>query len=535
MTTGLIFNRKMKSRTRMLSKARDGTITTRDISTTYVQVSQPFPESSYPNHQDLEFDDDRKIWPARHIEEHPFVETIREGVLQYRLQSASHFDIPIEVHQTRSSAYAVVSTHLSPSFKIEILFHDFNNRKLYRICRLKSRKSSHKIPEVPAGNIQVREYDRNVSLNDFLNARFPTWPEAVKAETLHAWWNENGKTFEWTMLPTELKERIIQFCMHRSQDRNYGHRVSYSPDQRARRRKVPHEVTNILRGWLSLLHVSHQVRAITLRLCSVGSSDVALSEGLTVVASSNFEFKDRIRCLRYHYQLVEPNGIPVDEKTSALADTYKRFPKIFPELKQYATLWHGIRRVSLQMGFLDYFNFFKVTVGGFERFWRPNHVDYELFEQLPHLNELIINLPDITGRLEDKPAQPSPPLFYEDFVCPRILHQFIYEQAAEVLAPYQNVKMYGFIDESEALRFRALRENTRRNLKFTTKELDELYAEGGGGVELEESVKPGVKTRETEDKSMHTQLPIEYQRDFWPPKCDCAVRCRKLLLRGRYN
>ncbi|KAF1841653.1 uncharacterized protein K460DRAFT_170891 [Cucurbitaria berberidis CBS 394.84] len=534
-TTSLQSNWKKKYRTRTLSKAQGGTVCTMAVSTTFIEVSRPLPAPVYSAHQDLDFNDDRKIWSTRHIEEHPFVETIRMGVLQYRLQSASHFDVSIEVHQTRSSEYAGKPIQLIPSFKIEVLFHDFNNQKLYRICRLKPRRSSRKVHKVLAAHIQVREYDRNVSLHDFLNVNFPILQDPVKAETLHAWWSENGKTFNWIGLPTELKERIIQSCMHRTHEPGNGHRSLQYPRKRDRRRSGPHELTDILGTWSQLLRVSHQVRAITLRLCFVGSSNMTFSKGLCVVVHSCFDFKDSIRRLGKYYQVLEPNSVPVDDKSLTLAKTYKRFPKLFPELKQYATLMHGIRRVCLQMGFLDYLHFFKITAGGFEQYWRSYYVDYEAFEQLPHLSELLIILPDPRGRLEDKSTQHGPPLFYEDFACPRILHRFIYEQAAVVLAPYENVKMYGFIDELEKLRFNALRQNAIKMLKFTGPELYELYAEDGGGIKLEERVIPGVQIQEREEISVDFQQLDATHPNFWPPKCRCAVRCREVLLEDQYN
>ncbi|KAJ4374213.1 hypothetical protein N0V83_002954 [Neocucurbitaria cava] len=495
--------------------------------TTLVQASQF-------DYQDPFFNDSDKIWSTEHIEEHPFVQKIREGVLQYRLQSASHFEVQIDVHQTRSSAYAGRSTKLKPSFKIEILFHDFNARRLLRICRLKPQQGSCTIREDVVGNIQVRDDDRYISLYEFLDTHFPTWPQAVKAETLHAWWNENGKTFDWTGLPTELKERIIKFCMHRSLVTRHTYDIRYYPRKREPRRSGPYEVADQLGRWSSLLGVSRQVRAITLRLCFVGHSRI-YCQGLSIRAYSRLGLKDIVKRLGACYQLLEPNSLPLDDNARALAATHQKYPKIFPELRQYATLWHGVRRVSLQMDFLEYFHFFKVRVGGFEKFWRLNYVDYEVFEQLPHLNEINIKLPRLSGRLEDKSTQPGPPLFYEDFVCPRVLDQFIYEQAAKILAPYRKVKMYGFIDNTEALRFKALLEDAIQTLKFTSQELRELYMEDGGGIVLEEIVIPGVHISETEDRQTSIQRPVEYQREFWPPKCRCAVRCRKVILGDQDN
>ncbi|KAH7402716.1 hypothetical protein BKA66DRAFT_564617 [Pyrenochaeta sp. MPI-SDFR-AT-0127] len=509
------------------------------VSTTIIKVSQsPFVSVSLAG-SDPGFSSDYNIWPIRHYEENPFVESIRKGVLHYRLQSASHFNISIEVNQTKNPDYAGKTNPLRPSFRIEVLFHDFNSRKLYRICRPgcdKDNGARKNCTVLTNKNIRIGDSGAYVPLYDFLSNYFPCIQDVVSADTLYTWWSANGKKFNWKELPTELKERIIHFCMHRSHEPgNSIPKPSHSRKWWSRRRGL-HELTGQLGKWSSLLRVSHQVRAIALRLCFVGGSDMAFDKGLCIVARSYFEFADTIRRLGSYYQLSGPNSVPSDDRTLALAKTYKRFPKIFPQLKQYATIRHGIRRVHLQMGFLNYFHFFKITIGGFDQYWRAYYVDYQVFEQLPNLTELIIKLPDPTGRLDNKAAQPGPPLFYDqDLSCPRILHRLIYEQAAELLAPYDNVEMYGFIDGFEALRFKTLLNHAIETNKFTERDLQELYAENGGGIELEEGVSPSIPAQatETEEKSLNTQQLSEIPHKFWPPKCRCTISCRQLILKNQ--
>jgi hypothetical protein len=250
---------------------------------------------------------------------------------------------------------------------------------------------------------------------------------------------------------------------------------------------------------------------------------------LRIDVTSYLDFIKCVRRLGKHYQMTESDSVPTNDKTLTLVKTYKQFPKIYPHLKQYATFRHGIRKVSMQMDFLNYFHFFRITAGGFKQYWKP-YLDYEVFEMLPHLSELVVKLPDATGLLQDHPRQTGPPLFYgHPFDCPRVLHRLIYEQAAEVLARYGNVTMQGFIDELEDVRFKALRKAAIEGLRFKAHELEELYAEDGGGVELEEIVIPGVKKEETDDKEEDSRYLARIPNAFWPPKCRCEVLCRRVL------
>jgi hypothetical protein len=300
---------------------------------------------------------------------------------------------------------------------------------------------------------------------------------------------QNCKMFNWTGLPTKLKERVILLCMHEP--------LKSTPSKRRRQGRETSEVIDQFGSWKSLLWVSHQVRALALRLRFIGSSYLALGAGLCLDVTPYLGFNSCVRRLGEHYQMTDANGVPTNDKTLALAKTYKQFPNIYPQLEQYAIFRHGIRKICMQMDFLNYFHFFKVTAGNFEQYWKP-YLDYEGFDMLPHLKELIILLPDLRGRLEDTLPQNGPRLFYNyPFACPRILGRLIYEQAAEMLVHRDKVSMHGFIDELQGMRFYALRKKAIENLKFTSQELEELYAQDGGGIELEDSVIPGVEKEKT--------------------------------------
>lgn len=475
------------------------------------------------------FDDDLKIWPSKHIEEHPLVETIRAVVLQYRLQSASHFDISIEVHQTNNPKYAGNSTKIDQAFRIEVLFHNFSNR-LYRICRVRIGKRRRPTHHAIGYDIEVQERGSFIPLRKFLSRSYLTLNNSVTSDTLYSWWSINGKSFNWTGLPTEIKECIVGSCIELSRVAELTNR-SLRLWKRNHRKPGTHELADHLGHWTPLLRVSHQVRAITLRICFAGVQHMTSIKGMCLLSITISDFSEKIRRLGKFFQMVETNGVPVDDKSYDSAYTYMRFPKLYPELKQYATLRHGIRRICLELDFATSFEFFRITKHGYQEGWHSRYMGIEVLERLPELRELTIILPDVTGRLEDKPYHRGPPLFYDlDFACPRILHRILYEQAAEVLAQYKDVKLYGFMDDGEAQRFKALKQKAILLLKFTPRELRELYTEDGGGIQLEEAVIPGMEAKQLEDDSSDRMPSLVVRNNFWPPKCRCAVRCRHVIL-----
>ncbi|KAH6878100.1 hypothetical protein BKA58DRAFT_426969 [Alternaria rosae] len=448
---------------------------------------------------------------------HAFIDQIREAALKYRLQSAAHFNVPIDVCQATHTSNPDRLADLDGDFVLCVGFYNFGTDPVFAICRPKIAKRGRN-----KGAVQVWMKNKFVPVMRFLEATFPTIDGPVADEIMFQWWNANGHTFNWTGLPTEVKERILQFCMHKSPP---------LPVQRKSRGRVrivkqgAPEVTGQLGKWASLLTVSHQVRAISLRLCFAGSSDLGFSNGLCIVAENLFSFKCSIRRLGKHRQLAEVNSLPTDDKARELEKTYKSFPRIYPHLDRYATFYHGIRKIYLQFSFIDGLYFFKVTAGSFAQHLKPHQLSYEVFQTLPHLNELIFKLPDATGYLEDNLRHQPVSIFYgEPFDCIRTLHRLVYESAAKVLAPYRAVKFHGFMDEEEEVRFLSLRDCARKELKITTEELGQLYKEDMGGVELEETVLPGLEKKEKDDEVRE----VIYD-DFWPPKCRCEILCREVL------
>ncbi|KAL6712357.1 hypothetical protein ACN47E_000234 [Coniothyrium glycines] len=525
------------SRSRRHTRVHQSRVTTKHKITTTTQlqiINTVLPQLS----GNLDFVSYSSEWQTAVDEEHNFMNGIRTAVQQYRQQSAAHYSTQIEVHQAIHDKNPNAKTEVTSDFKIVVGFHNFGTcTPLLRICRPKSRRRSGKNGRVVTSEIEIFDNESFISIQRFLNRHFPALEVAVGEDCLFRWWSANGKTFNWTGLPTELKENIVRCCMH-----NDHPRVSTSRLRRRLRNGMgmhripsgPQEVTDQIGMWFSLLHVSHQVRALTLRLCFTGSSDLEQDKGLCIDVSG-YEFDDCMRRLGRCPQMIEADSLATSDVTRHLARLYNKFPKIYPDLARYATMRHGIRKVHLQLDFLDSMHFFKVTAGEFYRFWQPFPKDYHIIGRLPHLNELIIKLPDPRGRLEDTYRQ-LPGMWYKDFECPRFIHRLIYERAAEALAPIENVKMYGFMDETEELRFRKLHEDAKKALLLTHDELAELYMDIEGGISLDEPVASGSYMKAEQDEAEESSDDWQYAQTigdggtpFWPPKCRCKVLCRKAL------
>lgn len=457
-------------------------------------------------------------------EEHPLMSKIRAAITKYRVQSAAHFDVWVDVKQ----AFRNEEVKLTRQSRLTVLFVDFHGPISY-VCRPMFQKHPRKRRHVLTEKVQIRDKRGFMPLDDFLNTNYPCFLDSVHDQQMQAWWGVNGKMFNWTGLPTELKEQVIQSCVNRP--------LEYSDYRRIRKRynsrfDIRHdrgrefgiyEIVDKLTAWVALLGVSHQVRAITLRLCFVGSTGLS---SFSITASSCCSLDDALNRLGRYHQMTEPNSLPIDHKTQALAYCYKQYPRIFPHLKRYAVFRHGLRKVHMNMDFIGYMHFFKVTTGGFERYLRSGSISYEVFSQLPHLNEVIIRLPRRPHHgWRDKPGQCGPRLFYDDFPCPRMLHRVIYERVAAVLTLYPRVKVMGFIDADESVRFNLLRVSAMEHSKWTTGDYDELYADCDGGIELEDIVESENRPEEfAEERRVVADLD-ERVDTFFPPKCRCVEKC----------
>ncbi|KAF2032195.1 hypothetical protein EK21DRAFT_61405 [Setomelanomma holmii] len=508
------------------------------LATNFVELNQSI--NFYDNPWDLKTLDGAAETPT--ADEHPFIEVIQKAVLHYRLQSAAHFefDIGLDVKRIMPIGSNLENiTSLNPSPRVFVKFGNFNGR-VPATVRPKLRKHRRSKVLKPTNKIEVIENGQSMPLHNFLAKHFPIFENCMASkQTMQAWWSANGKQFDWNSLPTELKEHVIQSCLHAplTQDEYrtllYKHKSFFAkhPGDKPGREFGIYEIVDQLGNWASLLGVSHQVRAIALRLCFIGSSALVHSKGFGLFANSYEKLDNAICRLGRYYQMIEPNSLPTDEKTQVLAHCYKQYPKIYPHLQHYATFAHGIRKVSVYMDFLSYMHFFKVTVGGFKQYWYTQRTTYEVFQQLPCLKEIEIRLPlqPHDGWNEGHSLR-GPALFHHgrDQVCPRMLHRVIYEQIAEVLAPYSRVRIKNCGDGQEKARFYALRNEARVRLKFTARDWAELYAECGGGIQLDEPVEQeSWDEKDDEPVSVVPQVMDTSGDDepFFPPKCRCEVRC----------
>lgn len=470
------------------------------------------------------------------IVEHPYMQNIRKAVLKYRLQSAVHFDVVVRVEQALQIVPICTDWATDPTFKLKVSFADHNGPETYT-CRSKFRTDHNKNVLVPRNQIMVVGSGRPMSLNSFLCMKFPAHEEEkVPIDSMQGWWSQNGKHFNWAGLPTELKELVVQNCVHQLMSRSQfnekyrRHQSRWKSRAGTQREFGTFEIVDKLGDWASLLGVSHQVRAIALRLCFMGSSEMVYSKGFSIFTKSSKKLKNTLARLGRYYQMSAANGIPIDDETQALANCYKYYPRIYKHLDQYAAFSHGIRRISMTMDFLELMHFFKATVGGFERYIRPGSLSYEIFERLPNLAEIVIGLPGKPRGGWDNTFCRGPYLFHEESPCPRVLHRLIYERIVDTLTLYPRIMVQGFIDDDEQARFESLREAAMKDPKWTAEEYDELYAECGGGIPLDEAVIAGSWIEIAEDEDMPSmEVEEEKVNDYFPPECYCEEKCLVLF------
>ncbi|KAJ4992704.1 hypothetical protein SVAN01_01750 [Stagonosporopsis vannaccii] len=465
--------------------------------------------------------------------EHLTMAHIREVLYQYQRQSPAHFELAIEVHELEDTSLHKQQTKK----KQQLLVVDFLIEGDSLEGRVKFPLTLHiALPRrgLKAGSLQYKVITHThpaQTLEQFLNSAFPIIDAPLRQGTLWRWWQYNGKKIKWAGFPTELKEHIIKYCVH--QPHTFG---VYSDkltrfyqrykNNRSIRKPGPLEIVEQLGDWFQLLYVSHQVRAITLRLCLTGGNSLAHSNGLYIKASTIGAFAAHLDRLGDYYQMVEVNSVPTTAQEEVLSKCYGCFPRIYPELHRYATLRHGVRKISLSMNFHSFIHFFKVQIGGFQQLQKSQGPAYDIFERMPNLNEIEIRLPQRPrGGWRNNPCTGEPPLFHYDRPCPRILHRLIYERAAEVLAPYRNVTLRNFIDSDENQRFLTARLQAMEAFKFTMVDLEDLYDDDGGGIELGDAEREVHLPTKVKHKDMRSGYPGIIQAGFFPPFCHCNDPC----------
>ncbi|KAF2440338.1 hypothetical protein P171DRAFT_475825 [Karstenula rhodostoma CBS 690.94] len=440
-------------------------------------------------------------------------ELVKETVSKYRMQSPAHFALHIDVQLSDTSHRP---NHDASRSQLNITFQNYS-QKIDWLCKRYFKKGR------PTRKIVVCSAKYPVPLQKLLAEHFSVSGAMTSEDTLRQFWNTNGKSFNWTNLPTELKEHVIQFCIVTGPPHpDYFHDITRVGQYNKINKVRSCELVDKLSRWKSLLRVSTQVRAITLRLCFNGSL------------------------------IAEPNSVPLntDDPGHLLAVIYRDAPKLYPELKRYGDFSQEIRKVDISFDFISFYRFFQVTVGGFGKGCQPYYaLTYYVFEKMPYLNEIVVRLP--ANRKYDwvnKPHQMERPLFHDAFPCPRMIFRILYERIAEALAAYENVSVKNFLDETEEERFCGLRQNAMKSLqnthtpdtvKLTIEELQEIGMHDGGGLQLtKEEIKQARQERDERLMLQRQKEEIEQQlgslveeespvEHFYPIRCQCVVPCQE--------
>ena len=253
------------------------------------------------------------------------------------------------------------------------------------------------------------------------------------------------------------------------------------------------------------------------------------------MSHSHKRFSNSINRLGKYYQMSNTDSIPdpSNRKATTLARQYKYFPRIYRELHSHATFMHGIRKVLLGFEFWSSLHFFKVSAWGFDIYRPNNFMTCDVFQRLPFLDFILFYLP-INESIENQLMTPGPRLFDDSRPCPRVLHRLIYEQAANELAPYKTVCLDGFIDQDEEDRFFSILADAKSALKFTNEDLEELWEDCGGGVQLE--LRPGSIFPDTTRRAFDPFVDLN-GAEMTPltPRCECEISCYETFPHaGRY-
>ncbi|KAF2192241.1 hypothetical protein K469DRAFT_465963, partial [Zopfia rhizophila CBS 207.26] len=431
--------------------------------------------------------------------EHELVSNARAGIKKFRLRSPINFALHIAVEDRDADADEQTGPDFTADCRRIVVFSTYD-KDFRRACRpfVSRGRVTHKV--------QVHDKGKWLSLDKWLMLRFPPHETALcNEDTMREFWDENGKFFSWALLPDELKENILKFCLFQPHENEYTHQL-----RRRQRRPQVYEIVDQLGRWQSLLRASKKIRGIILHL--ILKEDEAFSAGLTIHASSSNQFRKDLIRLSNAPQLIDDDSLPRTAREQYLARKYLNHPKLYPELDRFATMMHGIRRLSLDFNFLSYLHFFKFSLGGFDHF-RPRHfVTCDVLDRLLHLNGILIRLPHQPWR--DYPRH-SVQLWDELDPCPRTLHRWIYERAADALVGVKHVIVTGFMDEVEEDNFYELHRAAKLLASMSEEDMRSLYGGTDGGIELEDNSKDVVERSEMDP-------------NVFPPVCRCEVECKKL-------
>ncbi|KAH7126706.1 hypothetical protein B0J11DRAFT_604516 [Dendryphion nanum] len=452
-----------------------------------------------------------EAWSHGDDREHYYIDTIRAGIDQYRSKSYVRFAQDLQVHQVR---YHVCRSLITSEFRLDVIFQDGQaglEGAHRRTCRARFERNEN------TGEVEVLESNRWVSLDESLSMNYPTQAPAADPDNLRKWLAVNGKRLHWVGFPGELKENILAFCLLESP----GFAAYHSEHLFVRKsdqfhQHGPWEVTHQLGHWVALLAVSKEIRQITLELCLKHNN--RFPGGLMIASKTPGQLVSSIKRLsRAH--------IFIDKKLSyspALARQYLLHPKVYTELgNPYATYAHNIRKISFNFDFLSNMFFFGVTVAGLDRCRPKDALTCTIFDRLPLLDGIRVSMPRDVRNVRH-PVK----LFDEDLPCYRILHRYLYERLATVLAPYTHVTVTDFIDKEEEDRFLALLKLHRKSSLFTAAELEDMYADTSGGIEIDVPVSTLVRIQKDETYERDAfRLAVQRACQTYPPICRCQKKC----------
>ncbi|KAF3050752.1 hypothetical protein E8E11_009162 [Didymella keratinophila] len=264
------------------------------------------------------------------FDQSPPMDCLNEAVRQYGVQSPDHFELEVKARQAnrpygKSAKTNPKDNSLTMSFDVQFCGNTIEG-PITVLAQCQLHRSGRRTRKKRWACLAVSHSGISEALETFLAATFPVIDGPLRHDTLSLWWLVNEKSFNWTALPIELKERIIQHCMHQPSTYGvYSERLArfhrrHKPDHDIRR-PGPFELIEQLGDWLPLLSVSHQVRAVTLRLCISGGGTLPYPEGLCIPASSYRDLRERICRLRDHYQTTTANCVPVSPAEQSLSKT----------------------------------------------------------------------------------------------------------------------------------------------------------------------------------------------------------------------
>ena len=240
--------------------------------------------------------------PTPTLNDHPFLERIRAIIADYRKLSPLHFAVHVAVQADET--FQPSSLKIENEIKVHVFFHNYY-KELEHICRPVFHEGKF------TGQVEVKTKCRKwITLDKKLAVDFPPDENQADEATLRAWWDVNGKSFNWSGLPTELKEIVLQFCVSKPHGLSDFYTGSQAYKRRNRQKSGIYEVVGQLGAWKSLLQVSHQVRAIVLSLLLVRNE--LYSGGLSIISLGTRDFKDVILRLGQYLQLNGPNSLPPD-------------------------------------------------------------------------------------------------------------------------------------------------------------------------------------------------------------------------------